>query len=323
MVNLPRNQRQRRPFSMIDLVLLGTGAMVPLPNRWLSSLLVRVNGSLVLFDCGEGTQIAMREVGWGFKRLDAIVLSHHHADHVAGLPGLFHTLANSGRTEKVRIYGPPGTGDIVRALRSIAVELPYPMEVYDISGGDTMELAGGLVATTTWADHRIPCLAWRCDLRRTPAFDVDAAAALEIPRQYWSRLQRGENVSNDGIEYAPEQVLTKFRPGVAFGFATDTRPSDAIVKLMRDVHLLISEATFAEDELRQNAIDHKHMTFGEAATLARDAHARHLWLTHFSARIANPEDHLPLATSIFPNTQTGYTGLTGTIRYDRGFEPSM
>jgi ribonuclease Z len=306
---------------MIDLVLLGTGAMVPLPNRWLSSLLVRINGSMVLFDCGEGTQIAMREVGWGFKRLGAIVLSHHHADHVAGLPGLFHTLANAGRTDTVRIYGPPGTGNIVRALRSIAVDLPYPMEIYDVSSGETVTLPEGVTGTTTWADHRIPCLAWRCDLPRTPAFDVDSATALGIPRHHWSRLQRGEAVTVDAVAYNPDQVLTRQRPGVSFGFATDTRPTAAIAELMRGVDLLVSEATFAEDSYLSNAVDHKHMTFGEAATLARDAGARHLWLTHFSARIENPAAHLPLATPIFPNTQTGYTGLTGTIRYDSGFEP--
>jgi ribonuclease Z len=306
---------------MIDLILLGTGAMMPLPRRWLSSVLVRYDRSLILFDCGEGTQIAMREVGWGFKRIDAIVLSHHHADHVAGLPGLFHTLANSGRTEVVRIYGPPGTIEMVRALRVIAPDLPYPMEIFDVTGGDSVDLPGDLVGSAVWAEHRVPCLAWRCDLPRKPRFDVAAATSLNVPREVWSVLQRGEAVTVDGNVITPEQVVQGDRPGVAFGYATDTRPTGDIVRLMQGVDLLISEATYPGDEYQQDAIDHKHMTFREAASMARDANVGHLWLTHFSARIANPAEYLPLATGIFPATQTGYAGMTGTIRFDRGYEP--
>ncbi len=183
---------------MIDLLLLGNGAMAPLPSRWLSSLLVRVNRSLVLFDCGEGTQIPWRTFGWGFKRLDAICLTHHHADHVAGLPGLFHTVASAGRTEPMHIYGPPGTTDIIVGLRVIAPELPYLMLVHEIEGGDTFELPGGMQGKATWAEHRIPCLAYRCDLPRRPRFDPERATALGVPREQWSLLQRGERVTVDG-----------------------------------------------------------------------------------------------------------------------------
>src|SRR5690625_4770875 len=107
----------RGNFWMIDVMLLGTGAMVPLPDRWLSSALVRVGSSLILLDCGEVTQIAMRERHWGFRRLDAICLSHMHADHVAGVPGLLHTVANAGKTSPLMIYGPVGTIDVITGLR--------------------------------------------------------------------------------------------------------------------------------------------------------------------------------------------------------------
>jgi ribonuclease Z len=305
---------------MIDLLLLGTGAMVPLPDRWLSSILVRVEGSLVLIDCGEGTQIAMREHGWGFKRLDAIVLTHHHADHVAGIPGLFHSLANAGRTETIDVYGPPGTVAIVQALRIIAAELPYPIRVHDVVSGETFPITGGLVASTTWAEHRVPCLAWRFDLPRKPAFDVVAAESLSVPRDRWSELQRGESVHVEGRIVTPDQVLTIARSGISFGIATDTRPTPGIVELMTGVDLLISEATYATDDYLPQAIEHKHMTFREAASMAREANAKHLWLTHFSARIADPAEYRDLAAEHFLNVEIGHAGLTGTIRFDRGYQ---
>lgn len=313
--NIEENQTH-----MIDLLLLGTGAMVPLPHRWLSSTLVRIDASLVLLDCGEGTQIAMHEHGWGFKKLDAIVLSHHHADHVAGLPGMFHSLANSGRTERLDIYGPPGTDELVTALRFIARDLPYKVQVTDVEGGESALLAGGLKAKTVWAEHRVPCLAWRFDLPRAPAFHAQAATDLGIPRDRWSVLQRGESVEIGGTTYVPEQVLKSPRAGVSFGLATDTRPTPAIAELMQGVDLLISEATYAEDSWQELAAANGHMTFGEAARMAKASNSKHLWLTHFSARIANPEIYREIASSIFPNVTIGHAGLTGTLRFETGYE---
>src|SRR3954466_15650317 len=121
---------------MIDAVLLGTGGMLPLSSRWLSCLVIRVNGQLTLFDCGEGTQIAWRKSGWGFRRLGAICISHTHADHVGGLPGLLHAVANSGRTESIEVFGPAGIEEVVRGLRLIAPLLPYEVWVRELHGGE-------------------------------------------------------------------------------------------------------------------------------------------------------------------------------------------
>ncbi|HKG26067.1 MAG TPA: MBL fold metallo-hydrolase, partial [Thermomicrobiales bacterium] len=163
---------------MIDFLLLGNGAMLPLPDRWLSSLLVRCEGELTLFDCGEGTQIPWRRFGWGFRRLGAIVLSHCHADHVAGLPGLLHSIANAGRTEPLAVYGPEQTASVVAGLRVIAPLLPYEVVVHELVGGDRFALPGGLQAAALTAEHRVTCLVYRVGLARAPRFDPDRARAL-------------------------------------------------------------------------------------------------------------------------------------------------
>lgn len=304
---------------MIDLLLLGTGAMVPLPDRWLSSVLVRLGGSLMLLDCGEGTQITMRRFHWGFRKLDAICLTHHHADHVAGLPGLFHTVSNAGRTEPMHIYGPPGTIEIVKGLRVIAPYLAFDMVIHELEGGDEFELPSGLRGKVAWGAHRIPVLAYRFDLPRQPGFLPDRAEGLGIPRQMWSRLQRGETIEVDGRVVTPDQVRTGPRPGISFGFATDTRATDDIREMMKGVNLLISEGTYGDDAAAAGAEKYGHMTFRQAATLAREADAGGLWLTHFSAGMERPADWRENAAEVFPEAEIGYEGMTGRIAFDEGY----
>ena len=304
---------------MIDLLLLGNGAMMPLPQRWLSSLLVRVDRSLILFDCGEGTQIPWRTFHWGFKRLDAICLTHHHADHIAGLPGLFYTVANAGRTEPMTIYGPPGTIEIVRGLRVIAPDLPYDMIVQEVAGGSTFALPGGLEARAEWGVHRIPVLAYRVEKPRLRAFDAEKAKALGIPREAWNALRLGEAVTVDGVEIAADAVLGPPRRGVSFAFVTDTRPTPELVSLARDVDLLVCEGTYGDDADAGKAERHGHMTFSEAATLARDAGAGALWLTHFGAGTPDPAAFLDRATAVFPRTVIGVSGLTGQLAFGSGY----
>lgn len=305
---------------MIDVVLLGTGAMVPLPGRWLSSALIRANGSLILFDCGEGTQIAMRQVHWGFRRIDAICLSHLHADHVAGLPGLFHTVANAGRTEPMRIFGPSETSDVVNGLRVIAPHLPYDIEVIELEDGETFGLPGGLRGCVREGTHRVPCLGYRLTADRGPAFRRDRAVTLGVPREEWSRLQDGETVIVDGRTVRPADVLGEDRPGIALGLITDTRPTEELVDLVRDVDLLICEATYGEDAELPKAERHGHMTIREAATLAGQASVSNLWLTHFGARMSYPESYRSFAQSLFASTEIGHSGLIGSLTFRHGYE---
>jgi ribonuclease Z len=305
---------------VIDLLLLGTGAMVPLPDRPLSSLLVRTGGSLVLFDCGEGTQVQMRKFHWGFRRLDAICLSHLHADHVAGLPGLFHTVANAGRIEPMHIFGPPGTNDVVAGLRVIAQYLPYEIVVRELADGDSFEVVAGMRGTVAEADHRIDCLAYRMDVERAPAFDPVRAEALGVPRLEWSRLQGGQPVEVDGLVVVPDDVLGTSRKGVSFAFVTDTRPSDAVCGLVHGVDLLVGEATYALDEEQPKADRHGHMTLRQACEMADAARVGALWLTHFSGGIEHPEDYLDAARAIFTPSEIGTPGLSARLSFVTGYE---
>jgi ribonuclease Z len=300
---------------MIDLLLLGTGGMLPLPDRWLSSLLVRCGGELTLFDCGEGTQIPWKRFGWGFRRVSAICISHTHADHVAGLPGLLLALANSDREEPVAIYGPVGTARVVAGLRTIAPVLPYELRVLELADGDRFPLPGGLQGCVVAGEHGLPCLAYRLDVARGRRFDPERATALGVPLPLWRPLQRGESVSWPGGRAAPDDVLGPPRRGLAVAYVTDTRPVAALQAFLAGVDLLVCEGTYGDPADLPKAVERGHMTFREAATLARDAEASALWLTHFSPALDQPDAYLPEATTNFPNTTIGYSGLTASLTF--------
>lgn len=300
---------------MIDLLLLGNGAMMPLPDRWLSALLVRFRSELILFDCGEGTQISWRDWGWGFRKLGTILLTHLHADHVAGLPGLLHTVAHAGRVDPLLIAGPEGTRRAVTGLMQIAVDLPFSVEIRELSAGDTVEIAGGMQISTLAAQHSMPCLGYRGAVQRQLRFLVEQAEALGVPVDRWHELQQGKSVSWGDRTVLPGEVLGPEREGVVFGFVTDTRPPADAARFFQGVDLLVSEGTFGPDSDLPKARERMHMTFSEAATIARDAGAKALWLTHFSPAMTDPDDYLPAATSIFPATTIGFAGLQTTLAF--------
>jgi ribonuclease Z len=300
---------------MIDVVLLGTGGMLPLPGRWLSSLLIRSNGEAILFDCGEGTQISWRERGWSFRRLAAICVSHTHADHVAGLPGLLHTVANAGRVEPIELFGPVGVADVVRGLRTIAPVLPFDLRVTELAGGEPFGLPGGLFGRCEAGEHGLPVLAYRVDLPRARQFLPERAEAAGVPLALWRRLQAGEAVTWDGGEARPEQVLGPPRRGLSLAYVTDTRPSAALADLARGVDLLVCEGTYGDDSDAEKAMSHRHMTFREAGHLARSAAVGQLWITHFSPSLDDPAAFAGNATEEFAATTIGYSGLAASLRF--------
>ena len=289
--------------------------MMPLPHRWLSSLLLRTNGELTLCDCGEGTQIALREVGWSFRRIGAICFTHTHADHIAGLPGLLHAVANTGRTEAITVFGPTGTADVVAGLRTIAPHLPFPVRVAELTGEESFELPGTLTGRCASGVHALPVLAYRFDQLRQRAFLPEQARALGVPLSRWRRLQDGMAVTWDGGEAMPEQVLGPPRKGIAVGYVTDTRPTESIADLVAGVDLLVCEGTYGSDTDAEKAERNLHMTFREAATLARTAGAKELWITHFSPALEDPDAYAPNAREVFTASAIGRDGLTASFTY--------
>jgi ribonuclease Z len=290
----------------LDVALVGTGGMMPLPKRWLSSVLLRYGAHLILFDCGEGTQISLRSLGWGLKDIDLILISHVHGDHTAGLPGLLLTQGNAGRTAPLDIVGPPGLGRVLEGLLVIAPVLPFAVRCREIADEACFEALDGLRVRTAAGQHHVPCLAYRLEVPRGRRFLPDEAKRLGVPVQAWKRLQRGERVG----EVEPDQVLGPPRPGLAVGLVTDTRPLPALARLVEGVDLLVCEGTYGDDADQPRAVERRHMTFGEAATLAGQAGARKLLLTHFSPAVTDPPAYADSARRIFPETLVGHDHLS-------------
>lgn len=291
---------------MLEVCLLGCGGMVPLPDRRLTSLLIRSNGRMILVDCGEGTQIGIRELGWGFKAIDALCLTHYHADHVAGLPGFLLTLGNSGRTEPLTVFGPAPLDYVLKALTVIAPQLPYEIKAVELSQRGIRRLqVGECQISTVSMDHMIPCLAYSFAIKRNGRFDSEQAEKLRIPKKFWSVLQKGVSVEHEGRRLTPDMVTGPPRKGLKITYCTDSRPTDELVSLSRESDLLVCEGMYADDELLDKAIERKHMIFSEAAQIAKRSESKELWLTHFSPSLKKPEDGLESARAVFPNTFIG------------------
>lgn len=296
---------------MIDVCLLGCGGMLPLPHRALTSLYVRHNGHALLIDCGEGTQTAIRAAGQKFKPIDAILITHFHADHVAGLPGLLLTMGNDGRTAPVTIYGPEGLGKIVESLCVIAPEIPFPVMVCELSGEHTRFKCIGLTVDAFALEHRVPCYGYGFSLQRKGKFNARRAKELGIPVSAWNRLQRGEAVEG----FVPADVMGEQRKGLQFLYATDTRPVPAIAEFGRGADLLILEGIFGGAEKQARAEETCHMMMQEAAQLARMAEAKELWLTHLSPATHHPEEFEDGLREIFPQTVVGADGMRKTLQF--------
>ena len=291
---------------MLDICLLGSGGMMPLPYRWLTALMVRYYGSSLLIDCGEGTQIAIKEKGWSFKPIDVICFTHYHGDHISGLPGLLLTMGNAERTEPLTLIGPKGLERVVNALRVIAPELPFPIIYKEINGNEeTFELADGYRLKAFRVNHGILCYGYTLELDRAGKFQLQKAMEQEIPKQYWSRLQKGETITDEQGVYTPDMVLGPPRKGIKLTYCTDTRPVPAIVENASGSDLFICEGMYGEKDKDAKAREHKHMTFYEAAKLAKDAQVREMWLTHYSPSLTRPEEYMDEVRKIFPAAKAG------------------
>ncbi len=299
---------------MLDLCTMGTGGTMPMPDRALSALYARVNGRALLIDCGEGTQVGVQKLGWGMQCIDGILISHFHADHVSGLPGMLLALTKAMRTEPLHIYGPAGLTQVGNGLRVIAPQLTFPVVLHELTGQTEFELIG-MQITAFPLEHGMPCLGWRLHLPRKAAFDPEKARNAGVPLHLWKRLQRGETVEDAGRVFRPEDVTGPRRQGITVLYATDTRPVEAIPDLGFRCDLMILEGMYGAEEKYPLAIKNHHMLYREAAALARDAEAGRLLLTHFSTSIEDPSEFLQNARDVFPDTDAATDGMTLTLQY--------
>lgn len=301
---------------MIDLCLLGCGGYQPLPYRYLTSLLVRCNGSSLLIDCGEGTQIAMKQKGLSFRQIDTICFTHYHGDHIAGLPGMLLTIGNSERTEPVTLIGPKGLEHVVRSLCVIAPELPFDLKYVEITENEQTFKAGSLQLKAFKVNHRVLCYGYSVSLNRTGRFDPERAKANNIPLRYWSVLQKGGTVESGGRILTPDMVLGPARKGLKVTYTTDTRPTRSIVENAAGSDIFICEGMYGDDSMKQKAVEKKHMLFSEAANMAVQAGVGEMWLTHYSPSLVRPEEYLNNARAIFLPTYAGKDGKSRVLNFD-------
>ncbi len=301
---------------MLDVCLLGTGGMMPLPYRWLTSLMMRYNGKSILIDCGEGTQIAMKEKGWSPKPIDVICFTHYHADHISGLPGMLLTMGNAERTEPLLLIGPRGLNKVVSALRVIAPELPFSITCMELTENTQRILFDGFRLEAFKVNHNVICYGYNMVVERTGRFLPEKAIEAGIDKPYWSRLQKGETIELEGRTLTPDMVLGPPRKGLKVTYTTDTRPTESIVENAAGADLFICEGMYGEPDKLAKAKEHKHMTFYEAATLAKRADVKEMWLTHYSPSLPYPEEYMPEVRKIFPASIAAKDGRSVDLKFE-------
>ena len=301
---------------MLDVCLVGTGGMVPLPRRWFTALMTRYNGSSLLIDCGEGTQVAIKEKGWSFKPIDVICFTHYHGDHISGLPGLLLTMGNADRTEPLTLVGPKGLERVVNALRVIASELPFEIKFIEITQPEQVIELNGYRITAFKVNHNVLCYGYTLEILRQGKFSAERAKEQDIPLKYWNPLQKGQTIEADGITYTPEMVLGPARKGIRLTYTTDTRPTESILRNAKESDLFICEGMYGEDDKADKARGYKHMTFREAAVLARDARVKEMWLTHYSPSLVRPDEFMDKVREIFPNAYPGKDGKSLELNFE-------
>jgi len=300
---------------MLDVCLLGTGGMMPLPYRWLTSLMMRYNGQSILIDCGEGTQVAMKEVGWSPKPIDIMCFTHYHADHISGLPGMLLTMGNAERTEPLLMIGPKGLQRVVNALRVIAPELPFEIKFMEIEEPNQRFQFDGFYIEAFKVNHNVLCYGYTMVVERVGKFQVERAKELQIPLMYGNRLQKGETIEAEGVTYTPDMVLGETRKGLKVTYCTDSRPTDSIAEHAADADLFICEGMYGDPENQAKAKEKKHMTMYEAARMAAKANVQELWLTHYSPSLIRPDEYINEVRKIFPATVAARDGRNVELKF--------
>jgi ribonuclease Z len=303
---------------MLRITFLGTGGSTPTPNRNPSAIAVNREGELLLFDCGEGAQQQMMRAKTGMK-IAAIFVTHFHADHVLGIPGLLQTMALQGRDEPLEIYGPRYVDKFLAHLLALGYTgKGFDVKAIELRPGEVVRRQGYVIRTMKTV-HNVVSIGYVLEEDMRPGrFNRERAIELGIkPGPLFARLQSGHSVFVDDHEVKPEEVLGPPRPGRKMVYTGDTRPCESVIEASRDADLLIHDGTLAE-ETKEYAIDYMHSTALEAAEVAKEAAVRHLILTHLSARYSDAEGARKLkdeASQVFANTEIASDLLTVEVSY--------
>ena len=305
----------------MEAFILGCGGMMPLPYRHLTSVLLRRDGDLFLFDGGEGTQVSLRRLNLKWKKINAIFVSHTHADHVTGLPGILMLSAQVERTEPLYIYGPPKIAEYIETSRKVLdMYINYPIVVKEITAPCIVHHGEDYYIRCFPLDHTKTCVGYTLEeLDRPGEFNPEKALQLGVPvGPLWGQLQKGNNVQNsEGKTVKPEDVMGAKRSGRKFSFVTDTLYKNTIAKEVQGSDLLICEGMF-EDELIDQGREKKHMTASQAATIARDANVKRMCMIHYSPRYTDKElpKLLEQAKKIFPAAELSKDRMHIEIPYE-------
>lgn len=288
---------------MIDVTLIGTGGMLPLPDRWLTAMWLEYKGKACLVDCGEGTQIAINKHGIKLSHLDVLLITHVHADHISGLAGLLLSLGNCGKTDVLRIYGHTGITDTIKQLCCICPVLPFELEIHELPLDCISEFEWNeMIISSMPLKHSVDCLGYSFVLNRKPVFNPQKAKSLGIDVKYWKELHAGKSITINGREITQEMVTDEQRKPIKVTYMTDSKYFDKMIDFAKNSDLLISEGMYGEDEYISKMAEKGHMVFSQSAEIAKKSHSELLWLTHYSPALVNPHEYADSVKSIFENT---------------------
>jgi ribonuclease Z len=305
----------------LEAFVLGCGGMMPLPYRHLTSVLLRREGDLFLFDGGEGTQVSLRKLNLKWKKINAIFVSHTHADHVTGIPGLLMLSSQVDRDDPLYIFGPPKIAEYIETSRKVLdMYINYQIIVKEINEPGIVYSGDGFDVRSFPLQHTKTCVGYTLEEHPRPgAFFPDKARELNVPcGPLWSKLQAGESViSAEGATVTAAEVLGTPRKGRKFSFVTDTKYLPSIATEVADSDLLVCEGMF-EESLAETAAEKKHMTAVQAATIARDAKVKKMALIHYSPRYNDADLKILLneAKGVFPDTILSKDRMVLPIEYE-------